>query len=267
MRTRTNGSGPGRRGPRSSHPCRPPPRGEHRMATSHTTPVHTLVVGVFEDAKKARTAVDDLRRAGFLDDSLDCTCGGARPHVEASNEKSPDAGGDWLEGEIADGHTVVTVRDADERAEDVRETPAPARRHHPRAVPGGHLRDRPAGHPLLNPSARRRWVSLACRTGSLVPHVTPPAGSDHHPRRRRRAGEIASAGRRRQEAIRLPSRTARAPRSRGPIRRTPRCTSGPTASSSSARATCSSTGRATPGSGRGRGPCPTRCRSWPRPPA
>jgi|SRR4051794_5395275 len=102
------------------------------MATPHTAPVHTLVVGVFDDMTKAKAAVADLRRAGFLDDCLDCTCGGARPHVEASNEMSPDAGGEWLEGEIADGHTVVTVRDADERAEDVREL---LRRH------GGTIRE------------------------------------------------------------------------------------------------------------------------------
>jgi thiamine monophosphate synthase len=41
--------------------------------------------------------------------------------VYATNDMSPDASGDWLEDEIEGGHTVVTVRDADERAEDVRE--------------------------------------------------------------------------------------------------------------------------------------------------
>jgi hypothetical protein len=91
------------------------------MATPHTAPVHTLVVGVFEDVNRARVAVDDLQRAGFDEHQINCTCGGARARVEAANDMSPDAGGDWLEDEIADGHTVVTVREADERAEDARE--------------------------------------------------------------------------------------------------------------------------------------------------
>lgn len=91
------------------------------MASPHTGPVHTLVVGVFDDAALARAAADDLCRAGFSDDRVECICPGARPRVEASNELSPDASGDWLEDEIASDHTVVTVRDADERADDVRE--------------------------------------------------------------------------------------------------------------------------------------------------
>jgi hypothetical protein len=91
------------------------------MATPHTAPVHTLVVGVFDDMTKAKVAAADLQRAGFLDDQINCTCGGRRARVEATNEMSSDAGGDWLEDEIADGHTVLTIRDADERAEDARE--------------------------------------------------------------------------------------------------------------------------------------------------
>jgi hypothetical protein len=91
------------------------------MATPQSAPIHTLVVGVFEDVNRARVAVDDLQRAGFADDLINCTCGGARARVEPANEMSPGAGGDWLEDEIAGGHTVVTVREADERAEDARE--------------------------------------------------------------------------------------------------------------------------------------------------
>jgi len=91
------------------------------MDTPYADPIHTLVVGVFDNTDHARQAIADLRRAGFVDDQIDCTCGGARPRVSASNEMSPDAGGEWLEDEIESGHTVVTVRDADQRAEDARE--------------------------------------------------------------------------------------------------------------------------------------------------
>lgn len=91
------------------------------MDTAFQDPIHTLVVGVFNDTHHARLAIDELRRAGFGDDQIDCTSGGPRPRVEASNTMSPDAGGDWLEHEIGAGHTVLTVRDADERAEQARE--------------------------------------------------------------------------------------------------------------------------------------------------
>lgn len=91
------------------------------MESTYSEPIHTLVVGVFDDADRARRAVSELRRAGFTDDQIDCTCGGARPRVNATNDMSPDASGDWLDNEIEAGHTVVTVRDADERAEDARE--------------------------------------------------------------------------------------------------------------------------------------------------
>ena len=90
------------------------------METPYTAPVHTLVVGVFDDTAKARAALDELQRAGFEEDEIDCVCGGARPRVEATNEMSPDAGGEWLEDELNDGHTVLTVQNADERADEVR---------------------------------------------------------------------------------------------------------------------------------------------------
>jgi hypothetical protein len=91
------------------------------MDTPYTDPIHTLVVGVFDDMHHARLAIAELRRAGFVDDQIDCTSSGARPRVEATNAMSPDAAGDWLEDEIKAGHTVVTVRDADQRAEEARE--------------------------------------------------------------------------------------------------------------------------------------------------
>jgi len=91
------------------------------MATVHATPIHTLVVGVFDDAAKAKAAVEELRRAGVDDDNVDCTCGGERPRIEAPNELSPDGRGDWLDDEIGEGHTVVAVHNADERADDVRD--------------------------------------------------------------------------------------------------------------------------------------------------
>ncbi len=91
------------------------------MDTPYSDPIHTMVVGVFDDIDRARQAVADLNRAGFVNDEVDCICGGARPRVHAANEISPTDGGEWLEDELGAGHTVVTVHEADERAEEVRE--------------------------------------------------------------------------------------------------------------------------------------------------
>jgi hypothetical protein len=38
------------------------------MATTLQAPVHTTVIGVFEDRASARSAIENLRRAGFSDD-------------------------------------------------------------------------------------------------------------------------------------------------------------------------------------------------------
>jgi hypothetical protein len=91
------------------------------MDTPYSDPIHTMVVGVFDDMDRARQAVADLCREGLADDQVDCTCGGARPRVHATNEMSPDGGGEWLEEELDAGRAVVTVHDANERAEQVRE--------------------------------------------------------------------------------------------------------------------------------------------------
>jgi hypothetical protein len=91
------------------------------MATPHSAPVHTLVVGVFESAARARAAVDELRVAGFMNDQIECTCDGPEHRAHATNQMSPDGDGEWVDDEISAGHTVVTVNDADERAEDVRD--------------------------------------------------------------------------------------------------------------------------------------------------
>jgi hypothetical protein len=40
------------------------------MATALEAPVHTTVIGVFEDRASARTAIANLRHAGFLDDHI-----------------------------------------------------------------------------------------------------------------------------------------------------------------------------------------------------
>jgi hypothetical protein len=40
------------------------------MATAHATPIHTMVVGVFDDLGHARAAIEDLRRAGFRDGQI-----------------------------------------------------------------------------------------------------------------------------------------------------------------------------------------------------
>jgi hypothetical protein len=40
------------------------------MATAHATPIHTMVVGVFDNLAHARAAIEDLRRAGFRDGQI-----------------------------------------------------------------------------------------------------------------------------------------------------------------------------------------------------
>lgn len=91
------------------------------MDTTFAQPIHTLVVGVFDDTNHARQAITELEMAGIPGDQIGCVCGGFRPHVAATNDMSPDAGGEWLEDEVRSGHTVVIIHDADERAEEVRE--------------------------------------------------------------------------------------------------------------------------------------------------
>ena len=82
------------------------------MATPHTAPVHIMVVGVFDDAAHARAAETELRTAGFSDDCLCFLAPGTRPDADTD---------DWQEAEMRDGKTILTVEEADERAEDARD--------------------------------------------------------------------------------------------------------------------------------------------------
>ena len=83
------------------------------MATPHTAPVHTMVVGVFDDSAHARNAVDELRIVGFSDQCVRYIAPGIHP-------KTHEEHGDWEESELKEGKTIVTVEEADERAEEVR---------------------------------------------------------------------------------------------------------------------------------------------------
>jgi hypothetical protein len=84
------------------------------MDTAHAAPVHTTVVGVFDDQAGARTAVEDLRRAGFADACIGLYAPGCGPGACEENSR-------WFESELAAGKSVVTVHGADERAEEARE--------------------------------------------------------------------------------------------------------------------------------------------------
>jgi len=93
------------------------------MDKAHAAPVHTTVVGVFDDVARARAAVDDLRRAAFGDDHISllgpgCPAGGA------------EECGRGFEDELAAGKSVVIAHEADERAEDARDV----LRHHDGSV-------------------------------------------------------------------------------------------------------------------------------------
>jgi hypothetical protein len=91
------------------------------MDAAHAAPVHTMVVGVFDDPAHARTAVEDLRRAGFGDDLIGF-------HTPSAGTLCPaEENIDWIARELAAGKSLVTVHEADERAEDAREV---LRRHH-----------------------------------------------------------------------------------------------------------------------------------------
>jgi len=83
------------------------------MATPLTAPVHTMVVGVFDDPAHARAATADLQSAGFRDDCVRFTAPGSRP-------PAGDDHGDWEDDELNHGKTIVTVDEADERADEAR---------------------------------------------------------------------------------------------------------------------------------------------------
>ena len=87
------------------------------MATPHTAPVHTMVVGVFDDPGHARAAETELRTAGFSDECICFIAPGSRPHAAGSHADH----GDWEQDELNDGKTILTVEEADERAEDARD--------------------------------------------------------------------------------------------------------------------------------------------------
>jgi hypothetical protein len=161
------------------------------MATPQAAPVHTTVVGVFDQAADARAAIDDLCRTGFENRCIGFITPGARPDnladrthweagagvgaalgaaiggaaglVAAAAMLSPigpvmvggaiaallasvgvgaatgsvfgalvgvgisEEDARWYEDELKAGRTIVTVQDADERAEEAREV---FRQHH-----------------------------------------------------------------------------------------------------------------------------------------
>ena len=156
------------------------------MTTANATPVHTTVVGVFDDMARARAALDDLRVGGFTDEQVGYVAPGPRPRVGDGQNTQweegaevgaalgataggaagvaaavslltpagpaviggalatwlatlgagtaaggllgalvglgfPEDHGRWYESEVQAGRTIVTIHDADERAEDARE--------------------------------------------------------------------------------------------------------------------------------------------------
>ena len=91
------------------------------MDTARAAPVHTTVVGVFDDQAHARAAVEALRQAGFADKLVKLL--GPRTRRAGIKEENRD----WFEKELDDGKVLVTVHEADERAEEARDI---LRRHH-----------------------------------------------------------------------------------------------------------------------------------------
>jgi hypothetical protein len=91
------------------------------MATSATAPIHTTLVSVFDDPTHARAALEDLRRSGVSDDQIGFAAPGARPAVQGATDAAEVEDGDWYESELQAGRTIVMVRNADERAEEIRE--------------------------------------------------------------------------------------------------------------------------------------------------
>jgi hypothetical protein len=89
------------------------------MDAARTAPVHTTVVGVFDDLARARAALEELRRAGFGDNHIGFFGPGCAP---GDSEEC----GRGFEDELAAGKSVVIVHEADERAEEAREV---IRRH------------------------------------------------------------------------------------------------------------------------------------------
>jgi hypothetical protein len=84
------------------------------MPTAYESPIHTTVIGVFDNPDRARAAIDGLRVAGFPTE--DTRLIGRAPGSDVSVED-----GRWFEAELRAGRTVVTVHDADQRAEEARE--------------------------------------------------------------------------------------------------------------------------------------------------
>jgi hypothetical protein len=90
------------------------------------SPIHSTVVGVFDNVEHARAAADEFRQLGFPKDCVcvrtprsrklvdDCT-----PHEVDQDFPSEDP--EWIRHEIKAGKTVLFVRHADQQAEEVRE--------------------------------------------------------------------------------------------------------------------------------------------------
>jgi hypothetical protein len=91
-----------------------------------TAPVHSTVVGVFDDIDKARTAADELKARGFGGDSVRVLSPRSRKIADDSpigdtDMSFPSENPEWFRDEVKAGRSVVTVRHADQQAEEVRD--------------------------------------------------------------------------------------------------------------------------------------------------
>jgi hypothetical protein len=96
------------------------------MATAMTAPVHSTVVGVFDDVDKAKAAAEALCGSGFDRDCIRVLSPRSRKIADDSpigdtDMSFPSEDTDWFRDELKAGRSIVTVRHADEQAEPVRE--------------------------------------------------------------------------------------------------------------------------------------------------
>jgi hypothetical protein len=91
------------------------------MSASNLAPVHTTVIGVFDDIAAARRAVEQLQRAQFVDAQILLYCPGL-PIAGCHRGTSAPEDVEWYESELRAGRSIVAVHEADERAEDARST-------------------------------------------------------------------------------------------------------------------------------------------------
>lgn len=89
------------------------------------SPIHSTVVGVFDDIDHARAAADDLKQGGFGGDCVRVLSPRSRKiagdsPVGDTDMSFPSEDPEWFRDEIKAGRSVVTVRHADQQAEEVR---------------------------------------------------------------------------------------------------------------------------------------------------